>query len=126
MFKLEDAPDCYLFVKPGVSSWHISSDQKSENSYLKSQSAGQECPAHPRNTLSTISSLLKGWMFNNNNDENAKEDWEMEGGFSILCTTHDDKWLVQQAMEGSWDEKTQQALVDYICLLYTSPSPRDF
>ena len=38
----------------------------------------------------------------------------MGGEISIRCTTHDDKWLLQQAMESSWDEKNLEALVDYI------------
>ena len=42
-----------------------------------------------------------------------EEDWK-KGEISIRCTTHDDKWLLQQAMESSWDEKNLEALVDYI------------
>ena len=85
MFKLEEAPDCYLFVQPGTSFWRISSDLRAEKSFLRSRSASQDCPAHPKNSFSTRSSV-KGWSFNNA-VENAKVDWEM-AEISIRCTTH--------------------------------------
>ena len=89
MFKLEKATDCYLFVSPRFSGWRFTSDLRAKRSFLSSTSAGQGCPAHPR---------IKFWG----------------ADISIQCTTHNDKWLLQQAMESSWDKKDLQSLVDYI------------
>ena len=111
MFKLEDATNCYLFAQPGFLDWRISSDLTAKKSFLRSCSATQDCPAHPRNSFSTRSDL-KGWLFNKA-DENARENWK-KGNISIRCITHDDKWFLQTAMENSWDERNLEALVDYI------------
>ena len=55
---------------------------------------------------------MKGWIFNKA-DKNAEADWK-KGEISIRCSTHDDKWLLKQAMESSWDEEYMEALVDHI------------
>merc|ERR1712126_462719 len=64
VFKLEGSDDCcYLYVGQYRKSWSIWSSLKAEKVYIDSGSAGQACPAHPRNAPN----LLKGtkeWKFN--------------------------------------------------------------
>ena len=101
VFKLKGSADTYLFVKSGDSYWTIS---KAEKRYLRSGGAGIECPAHPKNKSSRMLKT-KNWGFNKT-PEDSNEDWE-EGGVTLHCTVHDDKWLlIEQALKDSWNPKT--------------------
>ena len=69
VFKLEGSSDFYLFVKPGKTNWAIWSNlAKYGQRYIRSGSAGQACPAYPRNKFSKRFEI-NDWGFNK-----AKED----------------------------------------------------
>ena len=86
VFKLEGSSDFYLFVKPGYSFWAIRSNLESDQSYIKSGSAGQACPAHPQNKFSKRYDA-NDWLFNKAKEDDDKEDWE-EGGVFVQCKIH--------------------------------------
>ena len=92
---MEGLDDHYLFASPGWTSWSIFSSLKAEKVYIDSGSAGQSCPAHPRNVFNTDpSDGSKDWKFNiapGNTAEqfNAGNYVEANGAVVIQCTTHD-------------------------------------
>ena len=86
---MEGSDDHYLFVKPGWTSWSIWSSLKAEKVYIDSGSAGQPCPAHPRNAPN-LREGTKEWKFNKADDNDVKrKDWE-EGGVVIRCSIHNE------------------------------------
>ena len=92
---MEDSDDHYLFVRPGWISWSIWSSLKGEKVYIDSGSAGQACPAHPRNASNTaLSEGSNNWKFNtapgNTAEEmNAGNYIIANGAVVIHCSTHD-------------------------------------
>ena len=86
---MEDSDDHYLFVNPGWISWSIWSSLKAEKVYIDSGSAGQACPAHPRNVFNTNpSDGSKDWKFNKADDNDVEsQDWE-ESGVVLCCSVH--------------------------------------
>ena len=92
---MEGSDDHYLFVRPGWISWSIWSSLKGEKVYIDSGSAGQACPAHPKNAFNTApSDGSKDWKFNTA-PGNTVEEWnagnyvEANGAVLIHCITHD-------------------------------------
>ena len=86
---MEGSDDYYLFVKPGWISWTICSSLKAGKVYINSGSAGQPCPAHPRNAPN-LSQGFKEWKFNRADDNDVySRDWE-EGGVVIRCSIHNE------------------------------------
>ena len=85
VFKLKGSSDFYLSVKYGC--WTIWSNLKSDKKYVQSGSAGQACPAHPRNKVNKKFEE-NDWSFNKAKDDDDKEDWE-EGGVIVQCTVHE-------------------------------------
>ena len=86
---MEGSDDHYLFVRPGWGSWSIWSSLKAEKVYIDSGSAGQACPAHPRNA-SNLRLGSKEWVFNKADDNGVySKDWE-EGGVVIRCSVHNE------------------------------------
>ena len=84
---MEGSDDHYLFVKPGWISWSIWSSLRAEKVYIDSGSAGQPCPAHPRNATN-LREGTKEWKFNKADDNDAySQDWG-EGGVAIHCSVH--------------------------------------
>ena len=86
VFELEGSSDFYLFVKPGFSTWAIRSNLESAQRFIRSGSAGQACPAHPRNKFSKRGDS-KDWGFNKAKEDDDEEDWE-EGGVVVQCSVH--------------------------------------
>ena len=84
---MEGSDNHYLFVNSEWLSWSFWSSLKAEKVYIDSGSAGQPCPAHPRNAPN----LLKGtneWKFNKEDDNDVEsENWE-EGGVVLHCSVH--------------------------------------
>ena len=100
VFKLEGSSDFYLFVKygrwaifnlnpvnPYYSHWKISSNLDAEKRYIRSGSAGQACPAHPKSKFNKRYNPNDDWSFNKAKENDAYEDWE-EGGVVVRCTVH--------------------------------------
>ena len=86
---MEGSDDHYLFVRPDWTSWSIWSSLKAEKVYIDSGSAGQACPAHPRNAPNLIQGT-KEWRFNKAVDSGVKnQDWE-EGGVVLRCSVHNE------------------------------------
>ena len=86
---MEGSDDHYLYVRPGWESWSIWSSLKAEKVYIRSGSAGQPCPAHPRNAPN-LREGSKEWKFNKADDSGVdSEDWE-EGGVVIRCSIHNE------------------------------------
>ena len=84
---MEGSDDHYLYVGHGWTCWAIWSSLKAEKVYIQSGSAGQACPAHPRNA-SNLEYETKEWMFNKADDNDVdSEDWE-EGGVVLHCSVH--------------------------------------
>ena len=83
VFKLEGSSDFYLFVKPRFTTLSICSNLKADKSYIISGSAGQACPAHPRNKFNNMY-LRNDWMFM----EEEEESWK-EGGVIVWCNVHE-------------------------------------
>ena len=84
---MEGSDDHYLFVRPDWTSWSIFSSLEAEKFYIDSGSAGQSCPAHPRNA-SNLTQESKEWSFNKADDNDVdSEDWE-EGGVVLHCSVH--------------------------------------
>ena len=84
---MEGSDDHYLFVRSGWMSWSIWSSLKAEKVYIDSGSAGQDCPAHPRNAIN-LREGAKEWSFNKAVDNDVhSEDWE-EGGVELHCSVH--------------------------------------
>ena len=92
---MEGSDDFYLFIRPGWLSWSIWSSLKAEKVFIASGSAGQPCPAHPRNAFNTNpSDGSKDWKFstapgNTVESWNAGEYAEANGEVVIYCSTHD-------------------------------------
>ena len=86
VFKLEGSPDFYLFVKAGYTNWAIWLNLKAEKMFIRSGSAGQACPAHPRNKFNKRYNL-DDWSFKKL-EEDATGDFE-EGGVVVQCTAHE-------------------------------------
>ena len=110
MFKLEGSSDCYLFVKPGMSNWSIWSNLVGDKRFIKSGRARHDCPAHPVNNYGGKDII--NWEFNKT-VKTPSEDWE-QGGITLHCSIHDDSWLLQQAIEGSWKETNLQELANHL------------
>ena len=87
VFKLEGSSDFYLFVEPERTNWAIWSNLKAEERFIRSGSAGQACPAHPRNKINKRFED-NDWEFNKAKEYDSKEDWE-EGGVTVQCTVHE-------------------------------------
>ena len=85
MFKLEGSPGCFLFVKSNSTNWVIFSNLQGDTKYLRTGSAGSDCPAHPRNKINTRG--LNDWSFNKAG-EGEDADYE-EGGILLRCNVHD-------------------------------------
>ena len=84
---MEGSDDLYLFVKPDWLSWSIWSSLKAEKVFIDSGSAGQACPAHPRNAPN-LAQGYKEWKFNKAEDNDVmSRDWE-EGGVVVHCSVH--------------------------------------
>ena len=82
---MEGSDDHYLFVRHGC--WSIWSSLEAEKVYINSGSAGQPCPAHPRNA-SHLEDETKEWSFNKADDNDVdSKDWE-EGGVVLHCSVH--------------------------------------
>ena len=84
---MEGSDDHYLYVGHGWISWSIFSSLKAEKVYIDSGSAGQACPAHPRNAPNMMQEK-KEWKFNKADDNDIESgDWE-EGGVVLHCSVH--------------------------------------
>ena len=95
VYKREGPSDFYLFVKHEEYKWAICSNLKAEKEYIRSGSAGQACPAHPRNRINKNRWVqCNDWLFNKAKEDDAKKDWE-EGGVFVQCTVHEhcSTWL---------------------------------
>ena len=92
---MEDSDYYYLYVRPGWVSWSIWPSLKAEKAIIDSGSAGQPCPAHPRNVFNTNpSDGSKDWKFSTvpgitAEQFNAENAVEANGAVVIHCTTHD-------------------------------------
>ena len=92
VFKLEGSDDCYLFVRDQWTSWSIWSSLSGEQVYIDSGSAGQACPAHPRNA-SNLRFGENDWKINKADGNYpdimmpGHDDWE-EGGVVFRCSLH--------------------------------------
>ena len=84
---MEGSDDCYLYVGHGWISWSVWFSLKKEKVYIDSGSAGQSCPAHPRNAPN-LRKGSKEWKFNKADDNSVKNrDWG-EGGVVLHCSVH--------------------------------------
>ena len=92
---MEGSDDHYLYVGHGWISWSVWSSLKKEKVYIDSGSAGQPCPAHPRNVFNTNpSDGSKDWEFSTTpgitaEQFNSGNYVEANGAVVIHCTTHD-------------------------------------
>ena len=84
---MEGSDDHYLYVGPGWTSWSVWSSLKKEKVYIDSGSAGQPCPAHPRNALNLIKKK-EGWMFNKADDNSVKNRVWGKDGVLLHCSVH--------------------------------------
>ena len=90
MFKLEGGEDCYLFV--GSALWSFWSSLEEEQVFIASGSAGQACPAHPRNAFNDAEGS-RDWRFNKS-EGNRVEGLLVPGadvgvgGVVIRCAVH--------------------------------------
>ena len=85
--EVEGSSDFYLFVKSKGSQWTICSNLNADKSFISSGSAGQACPAHPRNKINK-EYKLNDWFFNKAEEDDNKTDWE-EGGVVVKCSVHE-------------------------------------
>ena len=90
---MEGSDDHYLYVGHGWISWSVWSSLKKEKVYIDSGSAGQPCPAHPRNAPN-LKEGLKEWKFNKA-PGNTPDEWDVgkgregqEGGVVLHCSVH--------------------------------------
>ena len=84
---MEGSDDHYLFVNPDWTCWAIWSSLKAEKFYIESGSAGQACPAHPRNA-SHLEDETKEWSFNKADDNDVDSEDLEEGGVVLHCSVH--------------------------------------
>ena len=95
MFKLEgcEDEDCYLYVGRRFD-WSFWSSLEEEQVFIDSGSAGQACPAHPRNAFNDAEGS-RDWRFNKS-EGNEVEVLFVEqpganvgvGGVVIRCAVH--------------------------------------
>ena len=93
MFKLEgcEDEDCYLYVGHGFH-WSFWSSLEKDQMFIASGSAGQACPAHPRNAFNDAEGS-RDWRFNKS-EGNRVEGLLVPGadvgvgGVVIRCAVH--------------------------------------